>query len=324
MPFWASTNRWLQTISATRFAQAPLLRPASHLLGTNSTRHSYASTPSDGPNQTGGGFGIVFDVDGVLLKGSTVVPSAGPAIRKLLALQVPFVVLTNGGGMLESARSELLSRKLDAEFKPSQIIQSHTPMRQLVEEHAEDNVLLVGKRYENLKAVAASYGFKKVTTVEDMHIHHPRLYPDIKPGSDEVPQGFPQEPVKAVLIMNDPTFWGREVQVCIDVLRCNGSGDLGHQTVPAGTQHVKLYNSCSDLEYSTELPVPRLGAGAFKEALSTLFLKTTGHPLQQVEFGKPEVASYKFAEMTLCQNVGEEGALPERFYMVGDNPKTDI
>lgn len=40
---------------------------------------------------------------------------------------MPFILLTNGGGVTEEKRIKLLSDELEVDLKPSQLIQSHTP-----------------------------------------------------------------------------------------------------------------------------------------------------------------------------------------------------
>jgi hypothetical protein len=55
---------------------------------------------------------VVFDIDGVLLRGGQLIPGAAVAVRKLAAARIPFVFVTNGGGMLEAAKAADLTKKL--------------------------------------------------------------------------------------------------------------------------------------------------------------------------------------------------------------------
>ena len=56
--------------------------------------------------------GVVFDIDGVLLKGGAVINGAKRAVAKLAEARIPFIFVTNGGGMLESTKAADLTTKL--------------------------------------------------------------------------------------------------------------------------------------------------------------------------------------------------------------------
>lgn len=61
-------------------------------------------------------FGFLFDIDGVLVRGSQVVPAAREAFRRLSdaggRLRVPVVFLTNAGNCLRAAKARELSQAL--------------------------------------------------------------------------------------------------------------------------------------------------------------------------------------------------------------------
>ena len=59
--------------------------------------------------------GIVFDIDGVLLRGRNVIPTAQKAIRKLEENNIPFIYLTNGGCETEEQKAEKLKERLGVE-----------------------------------------------------------------------------------------------------------------------------------------------------------------------------------------------------------------
>jgi ribonucleotide monophosphatase NagD (HAD superfamily) len=50
-------------------------------------------------------------------------------LRQLKQENRPFLMLTNGGGMVEDAKAAQLSKLLDCEVQPEQVILSHTPMK---------------------------------------------------------------------------------------------------------------------------------------------------------------------------------------------------
>lgn len=59
--------------------------------------------------------GIVFDIDGVLLRGRNVIPTAQNAIHKLKDNNIPFIYLTNGGCETEEQKAEKLKERLGVE-----------------------------------------------------------------------------------------------------------------------------------------------------------------------------------------------------------------
>jgi len=79
------------------------------------------------------------------------------------------------------------------------------------------------------------------------------------------------------------------------------------------------------LIWSTDFPAPRLGQGAFKIALDSLYKTLTGHDLKSTSFGKPHGATYQFAEQVLA-SLEPESHQPNRrrVYAIGDNPAADI
>lgn len=264
-------------------------------------------------------FALAFDVDGVLWRAPSPLPCANPVLKALNAARIPHIFMTNGGGKLEEKKAAEMAKMFDVPISANQICLAHTPMREIATKHRKDLVLLVGKRYDQLKEIAHSYGFENVVTVEEYHEQHPLLYPDIVPKVVPRVEAW-HKPVGAILAMIDPLMWGRELQICCDILRSNGiPGELVEKQV------VPLYNSCADFEYAAQFPVPRFGAGAFTRALMHLYQTVAGRPLEHVMFGKPHPAQYEFVEGEL-QRLAKEWGGPrvERFYMIGDNPATDI
>jgi ribonucleotide monophosphatase NagD (HAD superfamily) len=58
-----------------------------------------------------------------------------------------------------------------------------------------------------------------------------------------------------------------------------------------------------------------------------MFKALTGGDLERVVYGKPELATYKYADEVIKQWMNEihnEQVVPEHIYMVGDNPQSDI
>ena len=276
--------------------------------------------------------GVAFDIDGVLMRGKQPVASAGAALRALQDGGVPFVLLTNGGGYPESVKAQALSEALDVVIGADQVVLSHTPMRDLVELYGEKRVLVLGKRYEQLSAVMESYGFADVVTAEELHAQHPTLYGDVAVEEAAAARvaswshATASKPIDAVLALTDPVLWGREVQLACDVLRAPGGVPGGvPRRAPGGAAQVPFFSACADFEYTAEPAVPRLGSGAFHFALEAIYRASVGRPLDAVRFGKPEGASFAFAERLIDARAAALGVPPPTsLFMVGDNPLTDI
>jgi ribonucleotide monophosphatase NagD (HAD superfamily) len=90
---------------------------------------------------------------------------------------VPYIFLTNGGGVRETEKAEELSKKLGVPVNPDHLIVSHSPMRALVPKYKDSNVLVVGGEGSSCKHVALDYGFKNVVTPEEVHSVHPSVCP---------------------------------------------------------------------------------------------------------------------------------------------------
>ncbi|XP_043816503.1 uncharacterized protein YKR070W isoform X7 [Manihot esculenta] len=247
-------------------------------------------------------FGIAFDIDGVILRGRVPIGGSPQALRRLYgdsgSLKVPFLFLTNGGGIPECRRAIELSEILGVKILPSQVLQGHSPFKNLLKRYENQLIIATGKGEPAL--VMSEYGFKKVLSLEE----YASFFENIDPVSqykrwttDQVSNmtrrivslnmtprcNVLSESVKAVFVVSDPVDWGRDIQVLCDVLRSGGlpGQDNGHQP--------PLYFAADDLEYQVAsmfiyfnlvrlyvpfqaaFPSQRLGMGAFRIALESVF-----------------------------------------------------
>jgi len=70
-----------------------------------------------GLSTSGHSYGVVLDIDGVLLRGGSQIPGAKEALKQLSsshllqnkAERVPYIVMTNGGGVTEHTKAKQLS-----------------------------------------------------------------------------------------------------------------------------------------------------------------------------------------------------------------------
>ncbi|KAH1219051.1 Uncharacterized protein GmHk_13G039279 [Glycine max] len=256
-------------------------------------------------------FGIAFDIDGVLLLGNSPVGGSPGALKRLYdadgKLKIPYVFLTNGGGYPEAKRAFELSKLLGINVTPSQ---GHSPFKQLVKRFENDLIVAVGKGEP--AAVMTEYGFRYVLSIDE----YASCFENIDPlapykkwttklavtqnakFNESVPRNdvFSKR-VQAAFVVSDPVDWSRDIQ--------------------------------------TKFPSERLGMGAFRIALESIFNRIHPQSLEYTSFGKPHPSVFKNAEILLEKLVAslyddfydinhDNTSYFKTLYMIGDNPAVDI
>jgi len=266
--------------------------------------------------------GIVFDVDGVLVKGKNVLPETLKALKLLYTLHIPFMFLTNGGGKTEKKKAEELSRRFQVPIHEEQVVLGHSPMKNIPEDIKEKVALVIGP--DSIKDVAKSYGFKKPVISKEVISWRPSIWPFEGQEMRDCPYDLDKETFGAVLMFNDSCTWGQDIQIACDILRSQ-NGKLGTQQIPYVKQAVPCYFAAADLLWSNDFPLSRFGQGAFKTAFTTLFKELTGKQLDIIQFGKPEKSTYDYTK-ELLEKFSKKYLNEEisNVYAVGDNPSVDI
>jgi HAD superfamily hydrolase (TIGR01456 family) len=193
----------------------------------------------------------------VLLRSSAPLPGAATALEYLHNNNIPFILLTNGGGKHESTRVAELSKKLGVPLTEENFVQSHTPFKQLVEgsetvESLKDKTILVtggdGEKcrkvaemyvrfplphgsHEQLANSLSRYGFTNVVTPTDILVAYPSIWPfslavdftavqDYRPLPLDVDHTNPSKSLKidAIFVFNDPRDWALDSQIILDLL----------------------------------------------------------------------------------------------------------
>lgn len=304
--------------------------------------------------------GFVFDIDGVLLKGKKRIEEATDIINYLSERKIPFILLTNGGGMTEKKRIDFINKTLQLDKYPineDQLIQAHTPMRTLIPHHKR--VLICGGPKDDVREVAESYGFEDVIRPIDIIKANPTIWP-YHMFSDEQIENWGKDPsitkldvdmvnckenlpIDSILCFNDSRAIGAELQLILDLLNSE-NGVLGtRRTEKSSKPSIPIVFSNNDFLWSNEYKQPRFAMGALKIAVLTIYEKINGKKLEQLTLGKPEKVCYDYAHHILIdwRNVllGKKSpgnlCLPKlndapinspfkKVYMVGDNPESDI
>ncbi len=279
---------------------------------------------------------FAFDIDGVLVHGDRLISEARRALQILngdnsLGIKIPHIFLTNGGGKLETDRCAHLTQILNTGLPVStgQLIQSHTPMQALKEHHS--TVLIVGGEGDKCKSVAEAYGFTDIIVPHDIVAWDATISPFKKLTSSELaaanPRDFSKVNINAILVFNSSRDYATDLQIIMDLLR-SSHGRLGTIASDPVAERIPIYFSHGDLLFPTEHFQPRMAQGTFRIALEAMYKSLTGLELERVIYGKPERATYNYAERVLASWLddlyGEGARLPENVYMVGDNPASDI
>ncbi|TRY97035.1 hypothetical protein DNTS_001445 [Danionella cerebrum] len=237
-------------------------------------------------------FGLLFDIDGVLVRGRTPIPAAKECFQSLLerngSFRVPVVFVTNAGNSLRQTKAEQLSELLEVEVSPEQVVMSHSPLRVFSQFHdlcvlvsGQGPVVEVAHKCPLPAAQIAnvfSVGFKNVVTVEMLReafplldvVDHHRRPKDTIPPSKELP------PIDAVVLFGEPISFGH---------------------------------------------------GMFLVCLESIYQKITGRELSyEALIGKPSVVTYNYAELLVRQQAERLGWTQpvQRLYAIGDNPMADI
>lgn len=211
--------------------------------------------PSTGPRD----FGVVFDIDGVLCRGETLISGAVESVKKvrvlvlcvwikgkkgrrrarrfdcsslspqLLAASVPFCFVTNQGWLSESDRVALLSRQLGLAVPPDACVLAHSALAEDAGEINPGLVLVSGRCRTNAADIVRGYGYVNVRTIEEYSAALPHLNPLKHAGmgasaprggdDDDASLAWARQPVAAIFLVETPADWHDDLQVMVDVLR---------------------------------------------------------------------------------------------------------
>ncbi|XP_068608697.1 haloacid dehalogenase-like hydrolase domain-containing 5 [Brachionichthys hirsutus] len=301
-------------------------RPAAPKAGIVASRCGFCGTHSNSKRQPR--FGLLFDIDGVLVRGRMPIPAAKKSFKKLVDSQgqfvVPVVFVTNAGNCLRQTKADQLSHILGVSITQDQVIMSHSPLRMFKKFH-EKCVLVSGQG--PILEIAKTLGFKNVVSIDMLRESFPLLDMVDHNRRPKLPfnpvHSLPE--VEAVILFGEPVRWETNLQLITDILLTNGnlSGPQNSQTVP----HLPLLACNMDLMWMAEAHSPRFGHGTFLVCLENIYKKITGRELKyEALMGKPSELTYHFAEYLIrSQAMQRQWELPiTSLYAIGDNIMTDI
>jgi HAD superfamily hydrolase (TIGR01456 family) len=191
-------------------------------------------------------------------------------------------------------------------------------------------VLVVGGEGYRCREIAERYGFKDVVVPNDIVAWDETIAPYRVFGPWERasarPRDFSSMNINAILVFSDSRDYATDMQIIIDLLRSE-NGRYGTIAKDPVSQRIPIYFSQGDLLCPTEHPIPRMSQGTFRIALEAMYKALTGVELERTIYGKPEPATYTYADEVLSswmEEIHSENVLPQNVYMIGDNPQSDI
>ncbi|XP_026221448.1 haloacid dehalogenase-like hydrolase domain-containing 5 [Anabas testudineus] len=279
---------------------------------------------SNGPNS----FGLLFDIDGVLVRGTTPIPAAKQCFRNLVdrngKYKAPVVFVTNAGNCMREVKAEHLSHLLEVKVSPDQVVLSHSPLRMFKQFH-QMCVLVSGQG--PVEEVAHNLGFQDVVTIDMLRDAYPLL--DVvdhnRRPKGSIPPTKGLRPIDAVILFGEPIRWETNLQLIVDVLLTRGNPDNNWSSTLY--PHIPVLACNMDILWMAEAKNPRFGHGMFLVALESLYKKVTGYDLKyEALIGKPSMVTYNYAELLVRQQAERLGwTTPvKRLYAVGDNLMSDI
>eukprot|EP00116_Pleurobrachia_bachei_P005788 sb/3466050/ len=276
-------------------------------------------------------FGLLVDIDGVLVRGPKTIPNTVEGFRRISDgqgnLTKPVVFLTNGSYRSEDAKAEELSERLGVKLTGDQIVLVNTPLKTFTDWHGK-SVFFAGQG-SSLPDCARDLGFRHPVTIRDVHrdipmfdviSHKKRVSLESGTLPDTLP---PYLPIEGIVIANTPVDWDAHVQFLLDLLLTGGT--LG-RSVKRGLPQLPVIACNPDLVWASEYHLPRLACGAFLHMLSSLYLEMAGRELEVTWCGKPTPLTYSYAIDCLRRKATELGyseGLGE-VYGIGDNIDVDI
>jgi len=307
-----STNTFLKLI---RKNAVPCLKSAA----------SFSKSASLCPN-----FGFMFDIDGVIVRGKNVLPTAPRAFQLLInqsnnTWNVPTIFVTNAGNTLRQEKADKLSSWLNVPVVEDQVVMAHSPLKMFKEYH-EKHVLVVGQG--PVEQIAKSLGFLHITTMDQLRHVFPNLDAVDHKRRRAAPCSFNKyfPKIEAVVLFGEPIRWETSLQLLVDVLMTDGHPSKAPSSI--SHPHLPVLACNMDLQWMAEAVMPRLGHGAFLLCLENLYKKVTGRDMIYTALiGKPSEITYRHAEHVLQEQALKTIGLPnpvKNIYCIGDNVCTDI
>jgi HAD superfamily hydrolase (TIGR01456 family) len=297
-----------------------LLKETQNIIKVKSKHHEQEKKPR---------FGICFDVDGVLARGTLALPQAERAMKLLHDehgnMKAPITYVTNSLNR-DQDKANQISNWFGINVSPSQMISAQGPLAIFKDFH-DKHCLLIGQG--KILDIAKDLGFTNICTLDQIQDAYPLLdMVDHENRKKIARDGYKEKEfprIEAVILLGEPQRWESSLQLLIDLLQTDGKPDRVPEAIPE--QHLPVIACNMDLQFMDRACMPRYGHGAYLTCLEALYLKVTGKELQYTALvGKPGEITFRYAEHILtkqAKKMGLEESL-DMMYMIGDTPEADI
>lgn len=254
-------------------------------------------------------FGLLFDIDGVIVRGKNVLSSVPEAFKRLTdsdgKFRVPTIFVTNSGNALCSEKAADLTKWLGVHISEEQVVMAHTPL-QLFHQFHNKNVLVSGQG--KIREIAGELGFSKVVTIEELAKNFPSL--DYVNKDRRNPQCGPLDSnfqkIEGIVLLSEPINWEVPLQLMVDLMMTNGMPSEVSPILPY--PHIPVLACNMDLLWVSEAPIPRYGHGAFLLCLEELYKKVTGKDMIFTALiGKPSEVTYYHANRKILEHAKSIG-----------------
>jgi len=280
-------------------------------------------------NQSQPTFGIAFDIDGVLARGTLPLEQAKRAMNLLVnsrhEFQVPVAFVTNSLNTNQDKANQLCNW-FKTPVSMAQMVQAQGPL-EVFKQYHNKHCLFVGQG--KIREIAKDLGFTNICVLDQIKAAYPLLdmvdHDNRRKVAREGGEGHDFPRVEAIVLLGEPKRWESYLQVLVDLLKTDGKPDVAPKAVPE--KHLPIIACNMDLQFSDRACMPRYGHGAFLLCLEALYKKVTGYEMRYTSLvGKPSEVTFRYAEHCLskeAKRLGYEEPL-ERMYIIGDTPEADI
>ncbi|KAG2447091.1 hypothetical protein HYH02_007840 [Chlamydomonas schloesseri] len=210
-----------------------------------------------------------FDIDGVLIRGKHVLPEALEAVKKLTApdgrWRYPVVFMTNGGGVCEARKAAQLSSWLGVQVAPSQVILSHTPMRDLAPQLAGAPVLVSGRG--DVLEVARSYGLGRALHTRQLG----RAMPAATPFSTYPPS---PSPASSKTVPSTAASASAPAASTSTSASAPAAAAAAGAPIPTSAPESNITAAAAAAQYAEPCPVRQQGLGTEEAPIHTVLVMT--------------------------------------------------
>ena len=264
---------------------------------------------------------IICDIDGLLFRGIHLIPRVLETFQALrqkplnllyksnvfpLNKQLPLVLLTNGGVTLPEKKLFKYNQTFSLErdfhkLKSENLVLNYSPLTEDLQEKKRDLWLITGMG--EISEIARYCGFSHTITLDSLMKKRQNSI------NQESYRSFLKE-ITGVLVLDDLVSWDHNLVIILDLLSIHSI-----EKFPIVLVH-------NDKFYPDEFPLPRMCLGVFNRVLANFALKIYGKKPNLIFYGKPTLRTFEYTKQFVRKNWQDYEI--SRFYMLGDNPDTDI